>query len=40
MGTADRQRVISNLRNVNTTIKLLYITPEQAATSSFRVNTQ
>lgn len=37
MGTADRQRVINDLKCMKPTIKLLYITPEQAATSTFKV---
>lgn len=37
---ADRQRVINDLKCKQTTIKLLYITPEQAATNSFRVSLQ
>lgn len=37
MGSADRQRVINDLKCVKPSIKLLYITPEQAATFSFKV---
>lgn len=36
MGTRDRDRVVADLRSVRPNTRFLYITPEQAATESFR----
>lgn len=35
---AERQRVIDDLRCVKTTIKLLYVAPEQAKTNTFKAS--
>lgn len=35
---AERQRVIDDLRCVKTTIKLLYVAPEQAMTNTFKAS--
>jgi superfamily II DNA helicase RecQ len=34
---SEKRRVVDDLRSVNPSTKLLYITPEQAATDYFRV---
>lgn len=36
MGTKDRERVVTDLKSIKPNIKFLYITPEQAATASFK----
>lgn len=37
MANSERERVVADLRSVRTDIKFLYVTPEQAATSFFKV---
>lgn len=37
MSASERQRVITDLKYVKPNTRLLYVTPEQAATSTFRV---
>ena len=39
LSAQDRKRVVEDLRSKKPKIKLLYITPEQAATESFQVNS-
>ncbi|XP_075160512.1 recQ5 helicase [Haematobia irritans] len=36
MGTKERERVVNDLKAIKTSIRFLYITPEQAATQSFQ----
>lgn len=38
MSTGERQRVINDLRCMKPSIRLLYVTPEQAATNTFKVS--